>query len=998
MKLTLLIRIFGLLILVFSIFGIGVKSISIHQQTVQEDYYQAWASDEAILARTLAEFEAMRKLVLLYAASRNPEYINHYLDIVGLHNGSRIYTSEVGADYWVDVITGQNKEPAVSWGIGQNLSERLYSLRFIAENEPAIERILDLRHQLEKNELSAFASGITRFVDKQEGQYLSAPEVKETFGVLFDREHIELTNALSAELSSFIAREKSRYLGLIDASRKELTYSVYLDVVFTLLFLLGLFIGLVSIKKKVIDPINSLYNASEEIMKGDYTVRVNNRTGSHEINLLIRAFNRMIRSFQRDLEKSERVKQALEEVSLANVEKERAKNESRIKSSFLANMSHEIRTPMNAILGMTALTLKTDLNEKQKDYLTKIQLSGDNLLHLLNSILDLSKIESDMFKLEQRPFRLDDVLEEVFGTLGNSALDKNIRLLYTLQGKGLQSTLNRLVGDSLRVGQILKNLIGNAIKFTSEGHVNLTVKVLKQLDEQVTLQFSVSDTGIGMSKDQLQRVFDKFTQADSSTTRMFGGSGLGLSIAKELVHLMEGDIHAHSTPGRGSVFYFTLNLKTQETEAPARNPNLLHGPDIKRAYICSLDQKLHRSISSILDQFYVPLAALSAEELVTDQRPFEAKDIVFIDSDIAATSPELLSLLKAHHQHHNNNLVWLSNRNAAELQRIHGADPNNRVLTTPILPVHLMKLAERHVKQATPKTTSKTAAPHKTTKTIEAENSNLIEARTAKLLIVEDHPLNMELLLDFLSPKNYQIRCAKDGREAIQILKNTPEPFDLMISDLEMPFVDGYQLATWVRENAVHCVTPIMALTAHAFEQTRVRCEEHGINDVLTKPFHEKNLFEAIKRCLRNTEGVLTGFETRSETSRLPLSEHAATAPEPTNTPRHSAIFKVDSFEPERMAKYLGKFLQTSENLIERLEDCAKTNDTQTLKREIHSLAGVLGMLGTESVKQQFSRMDKALEDPAAQTMVMAEIKDVWPTIVDEAEKILVLINRFGKH
>lgn len=998
MKLTLLIRIFGLLILVFSIFGIGVKSISIHQQTVQEDYYRAWASDEAILTRTLAEFEAMRKLVLLYAASRNPEYINHYLDIVGLHNGSRIYTSEVGADYWVDVITGQNKDSSVSWGIGQNLSERLYSLRFITENEPVIERILDLRHQLEKNELSAFASGITRFVEKQEGQYLSPPEVKETFGVLFDREHIELTNALSAELSSFIAREKSRYLGLIDSSRKELTYSVYLDVVFTLLFLLGLFVGLVSIKKKVIDPINSLYNASEEIMKGDYTVRVNNRTGSHEINLLIRAFNRMIRSFQRDLEKSERVKQALEEVSLANVEKERAKNESRIKSSFLANMSHEIRTPMNAILGMTALTLKTDLNEKQKDYLSKIQLSGDNLLHLLNSILDLSKIESDMFKLEQRPFRLDDVLEEVFGTLGNSALDKNIRLLYTLQGKGLQSTLNRLVGDSLRVGQILKNLIGNAIKFTSEGHINLTVKVLKQLDDQVTLQFSVSDSGIGMSKDQLQRVFDKFTQADSSTTRMFGGSGLGLSIAKELVHLMEGDIHAHSTPGRGSVFYFTLNLKTQEAEAPARNPNLLHSPDIKRAYICSLDQKLHRSISSILDQFYVPLAALSAEELITDQRPFEAKDIVFIDSDIAATSPELLSLLKAHHQHHNNNLVWLSNRNATELQRVHGADPNNRVLTTPILPVHLMKLAERQVQQTVSAAATKTTTVRKASKTSETQTGNAAEARSAKLLIVEDHPLNMELLLDFLSPRNYQIRCAKDGREAIQILKNTPEPFDLMISDLEMPFVDGYQLATWVRENAVHCVTPIMALTAHAFEQTRVRCEEHGINDVLTKPFHEKNLFDAIKRCLRNKEGVLTGFESRPEASRLPLSEHASTATEPANGPRHSTIFKMDSFEPERMAKYLGKFLQTSENLLERLEDCVKTNDIQTLKREIHSLAGVLGMLGTESVKQQFSRMDKALEDPEAQTMVMTEIKDIWPTIVDEAEKILVLINRFGKH
>ena len=438
------------------------------------------------------------------------------------------------------------------------------------------------------------------------------------------------------------------------------------------------------------------------------------------------------------------------------------------------------------------------------------------------------------------------------------------------------------------------------------------------------------------------------------------------------------------------MFYFTLNLKIQEAEAPARNPSLLHSPDIKRAFICSLDQKLHRSISSILDQFYVPLAALSPEELVMEHRPFEPQDIVFIDSDIATTSPELLSLLQTNLLEQRENLIWLSNRNASELKRVHGADANNKVLTTPILPVHLMKLAERKISNHDVLLNHKTDKK-KNPKTGQMTGNSV--ARTANILIVEDHPLNMELLLDFLSPKNYQIRCAKDGREAIQILKNTPEPFDLIISDLEMPFVDGYQLATWVRENAVHCVTPIMALTAHAFEQTRVRCEEHGINDVLTKPFHEQNLFDAIKRCLRNNEGVLTGFEMRTG----PLELQDPIGPE-VIAPKHASIFKVDSFEPERMAKYLGKFLQTSENLIERLEDCVNQNDIQTLKREIHSLAGVLGMLGTESVQQQFSRMDKSLENASAGPAVIKEMKEVWPKIVDEAEKILVLINRFGKN
>ena len=992
MRLSLLIRIFALLIFVFSVIGIGVKSISIHQQGVQEKLYQNWASDEAILTKTLAEFEAMRKLVLLYASSRDPQFINHYLDIVGLHNGSRVYTSAIDNNYWVDVVTGQKTESAVAWGIGQNLSERLYSLEFTSENEPSIERILDLRHELEKLELDAFASGITRFVDKNTSDIQTNEELQRSLSTLFSQGHIRLTNALSYELSSLIEREKNRYLGLIDESRRELTYSVYIDVVLTVLFLMGLFIGLFSIKNKIIDPINSLYNASEEIMKGDYTVRVDNRKGSQEINLLIRAFNRMIRSFQRDLEKSERVKQALEEVSLANVEKERAKNESRIKSSFLANMSHEIRTPMNAILGMTALTLKTELTDKQRDYLSKIQLSGDNLLHLLNSILDLSKIESDMFKLEKQAFRLDDVLEEVFGTLGNSAVDKHIRLLYTIQGKGVQSSLNRLVGDSLRVGQILKNLIGNAIKFTNEGHVNLTVKLIKQVDQLVTLQFSVSDTGIGMSKDQLQRVFDKFTQADSSTTRMFGGSGLGLSIAKELVHLMDGDIHAHSTPNRGSVFYFTLNLRVQEQEAPARNSNLNIQPDIERMYVYSPDQKLCRSLHSILDQMSIALCTLTIEEIENIELRFGPKDVLFVDNDLIDGSSHLVSALKNQIKHSAQRIVWLSNRGGSDIQNMYGIEPGHRVLGTPILPVHLLKLSRLLQELPAPAAAAGLKKPLTTEYKAAVEPGRTVKhgnARVAKLLIVEDHPLNMELLLDFLGPRNYEIRCAKDGREAIQILKASEDPFDLMISDLEMPFIDGYQLATWVRENAVHCVTPIMALTAHAFEQTRIRCEEHGINDVLTKPFHEKSLFDSIRRCLKHKEELLGDATEPGERNNNPKTAQKSAS-------KQSAVFKMDSFEPERMAKYVAKFLQTSENMIGRLQECKQNGDHQTFKREIHSLAGVLGMLGTDEIKSKFSRMDKALEDPQNQDDVLEEVESTWPIIVDEAEKILVLMNRFG--
>ncbi|MCQ8895640.1 ATP-binding protein [Limnobacter humi] len=978
MKLALLIRITALIVALFSLISLGTKVASIHQQSVQEAQYQAWASDEAILTRTLAEFEAMRKLVSLYAATRDPKYINHYLDLVGIHNGSRVYSEPVGNDYWIDVITGQRKVSAVTWGVGDNLNERLYSLKFVQPEEPAIERILDLKHQLEKSELNAFAQGMNRYVGKDGKHDLTGEDVKDTFGVLFDRKHIELTHALTFEISALIAREKRRYLTQIESSRSELKTSVVVDAVLTLLFIVGLCAGLLAIKRRVIDPINSLYSASEEIMKGDYTVRVTNHQGTQEIILLTRAFNRMIRSFQRDLEKSERVKRALEEVNLANLEKERAKNESRIKSSFLANMSHEIRTPMNAILGMTALTLKTNLSEKQRDYLKKIQLSGNNLLALINSILDLSKLESDMFKLEQSPFRFDDVLEEVFGTLGNTASHKNIRLHYTLKSRNMQSMLNNLVGDPLRIGQIFKNLVGNAIKFTQRGYVSVSAKILERQDDQVTLQFSVSDTGIGMSKDKLQNVFDKFTQADSSTTRMYGGSGLGLSIAKELVHLMGGDIHVQSTLGKGSVFNFTLKLRLQEGV-----PLTLRSPMVNtdtHVYLCSEDGKLLKSMRSLFVEFGVQLTAVTAQQIIWQDIHTTDNDLIVVDCDVTPHGMETFAELISLSRTHPSQWVWLSTQDSAEVLRTHPMLTEQKILTTPLLPRHVIQMLDLDPK------------------TVEGEAHEVSPALTqlptggqfrhADLLLVEDHPLNMELLIDFLAPRKYNIQCARDGQEAMDLLKQRNRPFDMIITDLEMPLLDGYQLAAWIRSHLIHGQTPIMALTAHAFEQTRVRCTQLGIDMVLTKPFHEADLYNAVRNALARQDGVLTGFE-----------QCAAEAPGNPSTKSQAGrqIFQTDRFEPQRMAKYLSKFIETSHDLVPRLNQLLKDQAYAEFRREIHSTSGVLGMLAKDDIKAAFSQMDRDLEDPAQTQRVMREVHEQWPAILAEARETLDRMQKIGQ-
>ncbi|HEY1059766.1 MAG TPA: ATP-binding protein [Limnobacter sp.] len=978
MKLSLLIRITALIVALFSLISLGTKAASIHQQSVQEAQYQAWASDEAILTRTLAEFEAMRKLVSLYAATRDPTYINHYLDLVGIHNGSRVYSEPVGNDYWIDVITGQRKVSAVTWGVGDNLNERLYSLKFVQPEEPAIERILDLKHQLEKSELNAFAQGMNRYVGKDGKHDTAREDVKDTFGVLFDRKHIELTHALTFEISALIAREKRRYLTQIESSRNELKTSVVVDAALTLLFIVGLCAGLLAIKRRVIDPINSLYTASEEIMKGDYTVRVTNHQGTQEIILLTRAFNRMIRSFQRDLEKSERVKRALEEVNLANLEKERAKNESRIKSSFLANMSHEIRTPMNAILGMTALTLKTNLSEKQRDYLKKIQLSGNNLLALINSILDLSKLESDMFKLEQCPFRFDDVLEEVFGTLGNTASHKNIRLHYTLKSRNMQSILNNLVGDPLRIGQVFKNLVGNAIKFTQRGYVSVSAKVLERQDDLVTLQFSVSDTGIGMSKDKLQNVFDKFTQADSSTTRMYGGSGLGLSIAKELVHLMGGDIHVQSTLGKGSVFNFTLKLRLQEgVPATLRSPMVNTDTHV---YLCSEDGKLLKSMRSLFVEFGVQLTAVTAQQIIWQDIHTTGNDIIVVDCDVTPHAMETFAELISLSRTHASQWVWLSTQDSAEVLKMHPMLTDQKILTTPLLPRHVVQLLDLdpHIVEG---------EAHEVSPALTASSQGG-QFRHADLLLVEDHPLNMELLIDFLAPRKYNIQCARDGQEAMDLLKQRNRPFDMIITDLEMPLLDGYQLSAWIRSHLIHGQTPIMALTAHAFEQTRVRCTQLGIDMVLTKPFHEADLYNAVRNALARQEGVLTGFEQCA--TDLPGS-----APGKAASTRQ--IFQTDRFEPQRMAKYLNKFIETSHDLVPRLSQLLKDQAYAEFRREIHSTSGVLGMLAKDDIKAAFSQMDRDLEDPAQTQRVMREVLEQWPTILAEAREALDRMQKIGQ-
>ncbi|NJL59138.1 MAG: HAMP domain-containing protein [Desulfobacteraceae bacterium] len=301
-------------------------------------------------------------------------------------------------------------------------------------------------------------------------------------------------------------------------------------------------VSLYVIRKQVLTPIDRLAGVANTMARGDYSARMGLNRGVEEFVALNRTFNSMAQAIEEDIANRQKIQHELEDAH------HQAEEATRAKSIFLANMSHEIRTPMNAIIGMAYLVLRTELSEYQKDHIGKIHSAAQALLGIINDILDFSKVEAGKLELEQTAFSLDDVIDNALTLQLPRAREKNIELLTDYE-KG-----NTLIGDGLRVGQIITNLLSNAVKFTSQGYVRLSVYTISRAADMLMLHFTVQDTGIGMSSEQLSLLFREFTQADGSTTRKYGGTGLGLAISKRLTELMGGRIWVESESGQGTTF------------------------------------------------------------------------------------------------------------------------------------------------------------------------------------------------------------------------------------------------------------------------------------------------------------------------------------------------------------------------------------------------------------------------------------------------------------
>lgn len=646
--------------------------------------------------------------------------------------------------------------------------------------------------------------------------------------------------------------------------------------------------------------------------------------------------------------------------------KEMAEETTALKSNFLANMSHEIRTPMNAIIGMSHLALKSGLTPRQSDYVSKIQQAGQHLLGVINDILDFSKIEAGKLIVEKQPFVLDRMLEGVADVVGYKAGVKGLELVLDAAA----DVPAHLVGDALRLGQILINFANNAIKFTERGEIHILVRVLERAGQRVLLRFEVRDTGIGMTPEQMGRLFQSFQQADASTTRRYGGTGLGLAICKNLAELMGGEVGAESEPGKGSAFWVTLPLDCGMTAPALRPPPGVRG---RRVLVVDDNQTAATVLSDMLQamgfettQVESGLQALAALRQGIDERhPY---GLLLIDWHMPGMDGiELARRIREIGLDRVPQMLMVTAYGREEVMLAARAQGIETVLVKPVSASVLYDTLMQPLEHGWMPTQAHLAQP--------GGDQPPLAVRGATVLLVEDNELNQLVALELLRDAGFVVDVAAHGQAALECIER--QDYDAVLMDMQMPVMDGETATRALRADPRHSNLPIIAMTANAMESDRQRCFAAGMNDHVPKPIEPAVLWRALARWIRPRPGLGVRLDeaggaaepsaaagpTGSGASAAIAAAVAGPAQPPQGVPGLDTALGLQRAlgRPALYADMLRRFAEGQRHVARDLSGAVRAQDWEQAERLAHTLRSVAANIGAQPLSHEAEALEQAL-------------------------------------